>query len=99
MVMVHVIPCMHADFHIGKVLVEDDDVQEMNNEMQEISTPMFELDDAMKIYINIPKGLLRRCRRRNRLIRMASLLFRNLSRLLPNSLDDGAQNDMLVKNE
>ena len=99
MVMVYVMSCMCADFHVGKVYVKDDIMQEMNklNETQEIPTPMFELDDDVKIYIKIPKEVLRKHWHLNRFVRMASLLFRNMSRLLPNSLDDGVQNDTLVK--
>ena len=45
--------------------------------------------------LNIPREVLESAERGAR-IRMASFLFRNMSGLLPESLNDGAQNDTLV---
>ena len=77
------------------MLADNDDIQNI--------THMFEGKYAMP-KISIPREVLRPHTRPGlgaqgwrRRVRMASLLFRNMSRLLPNSLDDGAQNDTLVK--
>ena len=78
--------------------------------MQKI-TPMFEGKTYAMPEISIPREVLTPHRPHHNTnenhpgpgaqgwrwrVRMATLLFRNMSRLLPNSLDDGAQNDTLV---
>ena len=45
--------------------------------------------------LNIPIEVLESAER-GASVRMASFLFRNMSGLLPESLNDGVQNDMLV---
>ena len=86
----HFVIMIHADININ---VDDYEVPAVDKAMQKI-TSMFKGED---IKISIPKEVLRRhWHQLNRRIRMASLLFRNMSRLLPNSLSDGAQKDTLV---
>ena len=59
---------------------------------------MFKGENAVKL--NIPRKVLNGAKIGSR-VRMASILFRNniMSGLLPESLNDGAQNDMLVNNQ
>ena len=65
---------------------------ETADQMQRI-THTFKGENIVKL--SIPRKVLKGAERGSR-VRMASVLFRNMSGLLPESLNDGAQSDTSV---
>ena len=72
-----------AVFHVEEVSLDDttEKISPIEGEIAEL---------------NIPREVLESAAERGASVRMASFLFRNMSGLLPESLNDGVQNDTLV---